>query len=180
MKNLTVKHCVDISNINASNQLIISGSKTGIDAMVKELQMNEKDSRFRGRYLPTKGAFHSHLMKDSAQIINDRWDAIELNNKLSCDLYLNILGGKYDVEMGTIADIMKPQLYSTMNWHQCMVEYMKTADSESQDIDYHFIEIGSKKTVLNKFVSDNYKNTNINVMTINSSKTIDQIQSILK
>eukprot|EP01084_Bolivina_argentea_P176244 305024_1 len=178
------KHNVNISNINAANQIIISGLKKDINSVINELNINNKASYLLGRYLPTKGAFHSYLMKESEIIINEKWDSFVLNKQFKYDIYLNIIGGKYKPEMGLISDVMKPQLYSTMNWYKCITNYIDSFNN-NQNVNINFVEIGANN-VLSRLISDictqgQYdKLHNINVISINTAETIQQIQPILK
>eukprot|EP01083_Nonionella_stella_P003262 9293_1 len=183
------KHNLYFANINGQNQVIVGGWKHDIQSMIDEtgLDVYRKSDGLRGVYLSPKGAFHTPLgwLKDGVSEFHEQWKSIELNPTLKYDLYLSVTGDRYDVQKGdNIANLMMTQLYSKVNFYECIQNYMKRHGNDDEaDIEMNFVEIGPR-VVLQKMLKDIFKyhrydnNKKCNIRSINSTKSIQDFQSI--
>lgn len=118
------------ANYNSPGQLVISGSKEGIDIGCKKLK--EAGAK---RALPLKvgGAFHSPLMEPArvelAEAINQT-----AFNKPMCPIYQNV-SGKPVTDPGVIKANLIDQLTSPVRWTQTMLNMISDGATK-------FIEVG--------------------------------------
>eukprot|EP01084_Bolivina_argentea_P090169 162520_1 len=183
------QHNVDIANINTSNQIIISGLKTNIEAAVAAFNASKDvNYKVRGKYLATGGAYHSRHMRPMSDVLKDAFHLLSLNKKPKCDLYMNVIGGKYDCDIHEdIASIMAKQLYDQVHWHECIQNYFaanECEDDDSLEFEYDFIEIGPKNVLRNMVQNickyHKYDQTkDVHVMSIGTTNSIDLIKTIL-
>jgi [acyl-carrier-protein] S-malonyltransferase len=124
---------VVVANYNTRKQLVISGTKTGVDNALEQV---EAAGVKRAIPLNTVGAFHSFLMQEAAdqfeQIIKDM--AFYAPKKT---VYVNVTG---QVLEGSITDNLTKQITSSVRFYQ-MIEALDYVDV--------LIEIGPKKVLCN-------------------------------
>eukprot|EP01084_Bolivina_argentea_P196536 336888_1 len=183
------KHNLYFANLNAPNQVIISGLKQDIKCMEDEIgtdSYRESDG-LRGGFISCQGAFHSPCLLPGLAELHDEWHSIELNNRLKYDMYLNVIGDKYEVTKGhNMTKIMQTQLYSQVKFYECIRNFMKRNGVENDDDDtqWNFVQIGPRN-VLQKIMKDiakyhRYdKEKKLNISSINSTKSIRDFESIL-
>ena len=123
------------ANYNCPGQLVISGEIQGINLACEKLK--ESGAR-RALVLPVGGAFHSPLMEDAKQELQD---AIKntLFNKPICPVYQNVSAEAVSDET-KIKENLISQLTSPVKWTQSVEKMI-------QDGGNNFIEIGPGKVL---------------------------------
>lgn len=124
------------ANYNCPGQLVISGSKKGIEAATEQLK--EKGAR-RAIVLPVGGAFHSPLMEPARKELADAIDRMTFN-KPSCPIYQNV-NGQAQTDPATIKENLVAQLTSSVRWTQTMQNMQADGLSE-------VVEVGGNGKVL--------------------------------
>ena len=123
------------ANYNCPGQLVISGEVQGINLACEKLK--ESGAR-RALVLPVGGAFHSPLMEDAKQELED---AIKntVFNKPICPVYQNVSAEAVSDET-KIKENLISQLTSPVKWTQSVEKMI-------QDGGNNFIEIGPGKVL---------------------------------
>jgi len=101
---------VVVANINAPNQIVISGSQEGI----KKVAQRVAENRGRGIPLNVGGAWHSPYLKDAAEDYAHFLDEIEFK-KPNRDFY-SVVDQKILKDADAIKTSMKEQMLSQVNW----------------------------------------------------------------
>ena len=136
------------ANYNCPGQLVISGSKKGIEIACEK--MKEAGAK-RALPLPVGGAFHSPLMEPAREKLEQAIKATTFNNPI-CPIYQNVsTTGMTDVER--IKENLIAQLTAPVKWTQS-VEQM-VADGATE-----FIESGPGK-VLQGLVKEIHKEAEV-------------------
>lgn len=135
LEELTDDVIVDIANLNCPGQIVISGTKEGIDQA--EPLLKEAGAR---RVLPlnVSGPFHSRLMEGASQQFAKSLKQITLNNA-SVPVYANVTSQPV-TDKDEIKDLLVKQLYSPVRF----------AESISHMIQHGvdaFVEIGEGKVL---------------------------------
>src|SRR5699024_10889368 len=126
---------VDLANLNCPGQIVISGSKKGIDQA--EVLLKEAGAR---RVLPlnVSGPFHSRLMKEA----NEEFEK-SLNQVNLCDaeipVYANVAGNAA-TDKNEIKDLLIKQLYSPVRFEESIRNILTT------DVDA-FVEVGTGRVL---------------------------------
>lgn len=123
---------VDIANYNCPGQIVISGTKTGIEEATRTL----KDAGAK-RVLPlnVSGPFHSRLMKEASEKFTDYLDRVNIQNA-TIPVYANVTAAPV-TQKEMIKELLIKQLYSPVQFEQSILQMM-----EDEDLDA-FIEVGS-------------------------------------
>lgn len=123
------------ANYNCPGQLVISGEIQGINLACEKLK--ESGAR-RALVLPVGGAFHSPLMEDAKQELED---AIKntVFNKPICPVYQNVSAEAVSDET-KIKENLISQLTSPVKWTQSVEKMIKDGGN-------NFIEIGPGKVL---------------------------------
>lgn len=158
-------HAVQLANMNCPGQIVISGTKTGVEiASAKAKEVGAK----RAITLEVSGPFHSELMKPAAGKFSDVLDGITMSNA-----EVTVIGNVTASEM-TDADQIKSklveQLYSPVLWE----------DSVQKMIDLGvdtFIEIGPGK-VLSGLVKK--INRTVKIYAVSDEETCKVVAEALK
>lgn len=113
LQRLPEEEAVDIANLNCPGQIVISGSKEGIDKASALL----KDSGAK-RVLPlnVSGPFHSRLMKPANEQFSKELNEIDFRNA-SIPVYANVTA-KPATEKKEVKDLLIKQLYSPVRFEQ--------------------------------------------------------------
>lgn len=129
-----------VANFNCPGQVVITGTKKGIDAATAKL----RDAGAR-RVMPLQvhGAFHSPLMRSAEQKLSQRVKALELKES-KIRLAMNVCGCVVE-DNDEIQDNLILQVTRPVMWEQCI------RDLAQQGVDL-FVEIGPGKVLsgLNK------------------------------
>ena len=131
-----------IANINSPTQIIASGSKEGIEELIQIANKLE----IINKLLPVSNAFHSELMQESSQLIqNSALNFPEINSNVKPLLFSTMLGYELNLKNVVLKEYFAKQVISP-------VQFMPTIKSMSQVCNF-FLEIGPKG-VLSKLVND--------------------------
>lgn len=130
-----IEGTVVAANYNCPGQLVISGEIKGVTLACKKLK--EIGAR-RALVLPVGGAFHSPLMEDAKQELED---AIKntIFNKPICPVYQNVTATAISDET-KIKENLISQLTSPVKWTQSVEKMIKDGGN-------NFIEIGPGKVL---------------------------------
>ena len=141
----------EIANDNNNSQVVVSGKKTAIEILSKNLKKKKK----KGILLPVSAPFHCSLMKKAAENMKDK---IENTNflKPKPNIISNVTA-KEEVDVNRIKPLLIDQITSRVRWRES-VDYM----IKKGVID--FLEIGPSKVLsgLVKKINRNVKISNIN------------------
>lgn len=135
---------VVIANINAPNQIVISGSKEGIKRIAQFVQEN----RGRGIPLEVGGAWHSPYLKSVSDEFSQFLDTLEFKD-VKRDFY-SVVEQRILKNGKEIKDSLKRQMLSRVNWVMA-IENLKSMGYE------FFLEIGPSrilKDLVNKIDPD--------------------------
>lgn len=126
---------VDIANLNCPGQIVISGSKEGIEEASKLLKENGAK-----RVLPlnVSGPFHSRLMKSANEEFSNYLNQIEFNDS-KIPVYANV-SAKPVSKKNEIKDLLIKQLYSPVRFEESIRNMME------EGIDA-FVEVGNGKVL---------------------------------
>lgn len=126
---------VDIANLNCPGQIVISGSKQGIEQASAILKENGAK-----RVLPlnVSGPFHSRLMKPANGKFEAYIEDVEINDA-SIPVYANVSAAPVK-ESGLIKELLVKQLYSPVRFEASIRHMM------DQGVDA-FVEIGNGKVL---------------------------------
>ncbi len=123
---------VVIANMNAPNQIVISGAKAGVAKVAQRVA--EKG----GRGIPLKvgGAWHSPYLEGAAEEFNEFLNTIEFR-KPAREFY-SVVEQRTMIDPAAIKDSIKAQMLSQVNWLQAIKNLKAKGHTE-------FLEIGPSK-----------------------------------
>ncbi|MFD2760483.1 ACP S-malonyltransferase [Lentibacillus juripiscarius] len=126
---------VDIANLNCPGQIVISGSKEGIDEAVDLLKENGAK-----RVLPlnVSGPFHSGLMKPANEQFAKELDTIAFQDA-DIPVYANVTASPV-TDQNSIKDLLLRQLYSPVRFEES-IRHMMDAEVDA------FVEVGTGKVL---------------------------------
>ncbi|MFD1360304.1 ACP S-malonyltransferase [Lentibacillus salinarum] len=126
---------VDLANLNCPGQIVISGSKEGIEAATPLLKENGAK-----RVLPlnVSGPFHSRLMKPANVQFAGELDRVTFNNA-NIPVYANVTAEPV-TDKGAVKDLLIRQLYSPVQFEQSVRHMLE----EGVDA---FVEAGTGKVL---------------------------------
>lgn len=135
LQRLPENEAVDLANLNCPGQIVISGSKEGIDKASALL----KDSGAK-RVLPlnVSGPFHSRLMKPANEQFSKELNEIDFKNA-SIPVYANVTA-KPVTEKEEVKDLLIKQLYSPVRFEESIRGMIQ------EDIDA-IVEVGNGKVL---------------------------------
>lgn len=126
---------VDIANLNCPGQVVISGSKQGIELATEKLK--EKGAK-RVLGLNVSGPFHSRLMKAANAEFANYLDQVEIKTA-SIPVYANVSAAPV-TEQGKIKELLIKQLYSPVRFEESIRHIL------AEDVDA-FVEVGNGKVL---------------------------------
>ncbi|WP_099158061.1 ACP S-malonyltransferase [Virgibacillus ndiopensis] len=126
---------VDLANLNCPGQIVISGSKEGIEQAIPILK--EAGAK---RVLPlnVSGPFHSRLMKSANEEFAKKLDKVSIN-EASIPVYANVTASPV-IDNEEIKDLLIKQLYSPVRFE----ESIRNMLDEGVDA---FVEVGNGKVL---------------------------------
>jgi [acyl-carrier-protein] S-malonyltransferase len=151
---------VDIANYNTYGQLVISGEE---DAVLKVNELALSSGAKRAILLNTSGPFHTKLMKEASDKLEQYIKAIEFKEP-KYHLLVNTTGTYYETN---IKKEMSEQITSSVQFYQMVEQCLKDG------IDT-FIEIGPKKTLLGLVKKIDKSITMLNI------EDVDSLMSTIK
>lgn len=135
IRQINPPHLVWVANINCPGQVVISGTKSGLDAAVEALKA--KGAK-RALPLDVSGAFHSGLMKDAQNRLEPLLSSVPLHES-SIDLVMNV-PGDYVKDLKEMRKCLIEQVTQPVRWEKGV--HAMTG----QGIDC-FVEMGCGKTL---------------------------------
>lgn len=126
----SIEEVVVPANFNAPGQIVISGSKKGIDMAIEKLK--EAGGR-KIIPLPVGGAFHSPLMEYARKKLEEAIDNTNFNNPI-CPIYQNV-DAKSHIDISEIKQNLIKQLTHPVLWTQTIENMINDGVKE-------FIETG--------------------------------------
>ena len=154
----------EIANDNAEGQVIVSGSKYGIEL----LENNLKNKKIKFIPLKVSAPFHCSLMKPAAEIMREKLKNINFKKPLK--KIISNVTAKPENEAENIKNLLIQQIYSSVNWRESIINI-------SNEKVINFVEIGPGK-VLSGMVKRTIKKANC--FSINSIADIKKIIDELK
>ena len=130
-----IEGIVVAANYNCPGQLVISGEIDAINIACEKLK--EKGAR-RALVLPVGGAFHSPLMEEAKQELENAINNTTFN-KPSCPIYQNVTSFAVSDEM-KIKENLIAQLTSPVKWTQSIQKMIEDGGND-------FIELGPGKVL---------------------------------
>ena len=130
-----IEGIVVAANYNCPGQLVISGEINAINVACEKLK--EKGAR-RALVLPVGGAFHSPLMEEAKQELENAINNT-IFNKPSCPIYQNVTSFAVSDEM-KIKENLIAQLTSPVKWTQSIQKMIEDGGND-------FIELGPGKVL---------------------------------
>ncbi len=130
-----IEGIVVAANYNCPGQLVISGEINAINTACEKLK--EKGAR-RALVLPVGGAFHSPLMEEAKQELENAINNTTFN-KPSCPIYQNVTSFAVSDEM-KIKENLIAQLTSPVKWTQSIQKMIEDGGND-------FIELGPGKVL---------------------------------
>lgn len=126
---------VVIANYNAPKQVVVSGGKDGITALLEQL----KKDGIKGNLLEVSGPFHSPIYASAAAAFEKSVDAAQFA-KAKIPVYSNTTAGLYPATVKGAKDVLKKHLLSPVNFVQ---EILKMYENGTRV----FLELGPKKVM---------------------------------
>lgn len=126
---------VDLANLNCPGQIVISGSKAGIDKAAELLK--EAGAR---RVLPlnVSGPFHSRLMKEANEEFEKSLDQVNLTDA-DIPVYANVTANAVK-DSEEIKDLLMKQLYSPVRFEESINNMLASGVDA-------FVEVGTGKVL---------------------------------
>lgn len=162
---ISANEVVDIANLNCPGQIVISGSRAGIEQAQEIL----KDAGAR-RVLPlnVSGPFHSRLMKPANEQFSEHLNAISLGDA-TVPVYANVTAQPV-TDKDEIKELLIKQLYSPVRFEKSINHMVK------EDVDA-FVEVGNGNVLSGLVRKINRK---IKTFSVQDSKTLDSFLSWYK
>ena len=154
----------EVANDNAEGQVIVSGSKYGIET----LEENLKNNKIKFIPLKVSAPFHCSLMKPAAEIMREKLKNINFKKPIK-NIISNVTA-KPENEPENIKNLLIKQIYSSVNWRESIINI-------SNEKVNNFVEIGPGK-VLSGMVKRTIKKANC--FSINSIADIENFKNEFK
>lgn len=116
------KSGIDVANYNCPGQIVISGTKDGLEKAGKMLE----EAGLRAVALTVAGAYHSRLMKPAADEFAKALDGVSFNAP-QCPFYQNVAGAAVS-DAAEIKDNLRKQIYSSVRWESCARGMMEQSE----------------------------------------------------
>lgn len=126
---------VDVANYNCPGQIVISGSKEGVDQACEVLK--EKGAK-RALPLNVSGPFHSRLMKPASEKFQTTLENVSIQNA-EVPVYANVTAEPTE-DQTRIFELLVEQLYSPVRFEETIQNMME------EDVDA-FVEVGNGKVL---------------------------------
>ena len=135
LEEVTEDEIVDIANLNCPGQIVISGSKEGVDEASELLK--EKGAK---RVIPlnVSGPFHSRLMQPANEEFAKHLDAVTITEAYM-PIYANVTAAPVTQRV-EVKQLLLKQLYSPVRFEQSIENMLK------EDVDA-FVEVGTGKVL---------------------------------
>ncbi|CAM2899278.1 ACP S-malonyltransferase [Paenibacillus sediminis] len=151
-------HLVELANLNCPGQIVVSGTKEGIQAVTERAK--EAGAK-RAIPLEVSGPFHSSLMKGAAENLRSKLNTVSFHNA-QIPVVANVTASPV-IEGDSIRNLLVEQVYSPVLWEDS-VQWLI-----SQGVDT-FVEIGPG-SVLTGLIRKIDKS--VRTVTINSLESLE-------
>ncbi|WP_339159599.1 ACP S-malonyltransferase [Paenibacillus sp. FSL W8-0186] len=155
---------VELANVNCPGQIVVSGSKAGVDAVVQRVK---EIGAKRAIPLEVSGPFHSSLMKSAAEKLAGKLEQIAIGDA-SIPVVANVTAGAVQRGEG-ISRLLVEQVYSPVLWEDSVAWLI------DQGVDT-FVEIGPGSVLTGLIKKINRGVTTYNV---NSLESLEQTAAAL-
>lgn len=156
---------VELANVNCPGQIVVSGSKEGIEQVVSRVK---EIGAKRAIPLEVSGPFHSSLMKSAAERLQDRLAAITFH-EAAIPVVANVTA--LPVQEGAkIAELLVQQVYSPVLWEDTVNWLI------AQGVDT-FVEIGPG-SVLTGLIKKTDKS--VRLLNVNNLDSLEQTAAALQ
>ena len=156
---------VVIANINAPEQLVLSGTQNGINQAIQDVKsLGAK----RAISLKVAGAFHSPAMSAAKTKLGAAFASVPIGG-FSHRVLSNFKGDFY-TDLHEVKPLLVEQLTGTVQWHAC-VEHMMQAGVNT------FIELGCG-TVLSNLVKRIDARQQITILNIEDEETVLRLKEV--
>ncbi len=164
IETLNKNEVCEIANDNAEGQVIVSGSKYGVEILEKNL----KDKKIKFIPLKVSAPFHCSLMKPAAETMKEKLKNINFEKPLK-NIVSNVTARSENVPEN-IKNLLIKQIFSTVNWRESIINI------HNEKV-INFVEIGPGK-VLSGMVKRTIKTAKC--FSINSIADIKNLKDELK
>ncbi|MUG43423.1 ACP S-malonyltransferase [Paenibacillus woosongensis] len=155
---------VELANVNCPGQIVVSGSKAGVDAVVQRVK---EIGAKRAIPLEVSGPFHSSLMKSAAEKLAGKLEQIAIGDA-SIPVVANVTADSVQ-RGGEISRLLVEQVYSPVLWEDSVAWLIE------QGVDT-FVEIGPGSVLTGLIKKINRGVTTYNV---NSLESLEQAAAAL-
>lgn len=157
---VSLESMVQAANFNAPNQIVISGTVTGVD---KAMELAKQNGAMKVIPLVTSGAFHSSLMNSAQEGLRAALDNVEINDP-TIPVYINVtaepINSAAQIKMALYKQITHP------------VRWAQTIHNMIGDGADNFFEVGPQK-VLTALLKRNHRQVNVtNVGTVSALEQV--------
>ncbi|CRF28686.1 type I modular polyketide synthase [Mycobacterium tuberculosis] len=152
---------VELANLNCPGQIVVSGSKEGVQAIVER---GKEAGAKRVIPLEVSGPFHSSLMKPASERLSGVLSGLEMN-RASIPVVANVTAKPVE-EPDEIRQLLVDQVHSSVLWEDSVLWLIK------QEVDT-FVEIGSG-TVLAGLIKK--IDRSVKVYSVNSLEAIEKFR----
>jgi len=136
IRQLAVDCDVDVANLNAPGQNVLSGSVEGIDKVVETAK--DVAGCKLAKKLPVAGAYHSRLMQSAQNKLAAELATVEFT-KPSIPVWSNFLADVVSDE-DAIKSALENQVTGSVRWAESMMKIVEGGES-------HFLELGPDKAL---------------------------------
>ena len=154
----SVKGIVELANLNCPGQIVIGGEA---GAVTYACEIAKNHGAKRALILPVSGAFHTSLLKETAQTFGEVLQAKTLNQP-QLPIVLNALGDYYQSDLSLI-DLMVKQMATSVKWEASIRKMIEDGVDT-------FIEVGPGKT-LSGFVKK--IDRNVKILNVEDSASLE-------
>ncbi|WP_046228059.1 ACP S-malonyltransferase [Paenibacillus dauci] len=154
-------HAVELANVNCPGQIVVSGSREGVDAVASRVK---EIGGKRAIALEVSGPFHSSMMKPAAERLGERLQEVQIQDA-KVPVVANVTASQ--VTAGDdIRTLLVEQVYSPVLWEDS-VRYLINEGVDT------FIEIGPGN-VLTGLIKKIDKN--VRLINVNSLESLEAIE----
>jgi len=141
----------EIANDNCPGQVILSGTKKGVETIAKKLKENGAKSIIN---LKVSAPFHCSLMRNVSLIMQQNLEPIKFE-KFSANFISNVTAD-FEENVDRIKELLIEQVYSRVRWRESVIK--STKDNLKK-----IVEIGSGRVLskMNKRINKDLEITNI-------------------
>ncbi len=158
---LSENEVCEIANDNCPGQIILSGTKSGVEFISEKLKKAGARNLID---LKVSAPFHCKLMKDASIVMKNSLEPINFNTLQT--KFISNVTADFEDDVLLIKELLVKQVCSRVRWRESIVRSTQKCDT--------ILEIGSGRilTGMNKRI-----NRNLNLLNISNSKEIDEFLS---